>query len=320
MIYNELAAALSQGAVVLATVIRVKGSVPREVGAKMLIALDGRCFETIGGGAGEAKVIQQALEVLQTGQKQQIEIDLTGATTRETEGICGGWMQVWLERWQGEAAIALVNQIVTQLRSGQSVTLVTPYGEGLPYLSADQSVEDAFVETLQPAPLLLIVGAGHVGEQLAKIAQLSGFQIAIQDDRPDWANPERYPQAKFIWSQLDQALAQLSTHAHLYVALVTRGYRYDLAALTALLNRDLPCTSIGMIGSERRVKQVYDQLEQSGIPAAKLQPIYAPIGLDIGALTPAEIAVSITAELILVRRGGTGKSLSWNMRAKLGLP
>jgi xanthine dehydrogenase accessory factor len=307
MIYEKLVALLAQGAVVVATVVSVKGSAPREVGAKMLIAAGG-CFDTIGGGAGEAKVVRQARIVLQTGQKQPIEIDLTGTPTRETEGICGGWMRVWLERWQGEAAIALAGQILAQLRLGNSVTLVTPYGAGFPYLGADQPA-NTFIETLQPDPMLLIVGAGHVGEQLANVAHLSGFQIALQDDRPDWANLARYPQAALIAPQLDQALAQLASHPQLYAALVTRSYRYDLAALTALLNREPPCLYIGMIGSLHRVRQVYHQVERAGISAAKLGAVYAPIGLDIGALTPAEIAVSISAELILVRRGGTGKSL-----------
>ena len=158
--------------------------------------------------------------------------------------------------------------------------------------------------------MLLIVGAGHVGEQLARVAHLIGFQIAIQDDRPEWANTERYPQAAFIYSNIEQALEELSNHSSLHVALVTRGYRYDLDALTALLNRDLPCAYIGMIGSERRVMQVYEQTKQMGISEDKLKSIYAPIGLDIGALTPAEIAVSIGAELIMLRRGGTGRSLS----------
>jgi xanthine dehydrogenase accessory factor len=162
--------------------------------------------------------------------------------------------------------------------------------------------------------MLLIVGAGHVGEQLAKVAHLSGFRITIQDDRPEWANLERYPQAAFIYSHIDQALTELSNHGSLYVALVTRGYRYDLEALTALLNRDLPCSYIGMIGSDRRVKEVLEQVKQMGISTEKLQFVYAPIGLDIGALTPAEIAVSITAELIMLRRGGNGRSLSVSLR------
>ena len=315
MIYAELLSLLSQGAVVVATVISTKGSVPREVGAKMLITCD-RCIDTIGGGAGEAKVIAQARKVLQTGEKRRIEIDLSGSPKRQTEGVCGGWMEILLERWQGDAAIAIARQIITELKLGRSVILVTPFGDAYPYLIKEKGERrkekdsEAFIEVLEPVPMLLIVGAGHVGEQLAKVAHLVGFQIVIQDDRPEWANSERYPQAAFIYSNIEQALEELSNHSSLHVALVTRGYRYDLDALTALLNRDLPCAYIGMIGSERRVMQVYEQTKQMGISEDKLKSIYAPIGLDIGALTPAEIAVSISAELIMLRRGGTGRSLS----------
>jgi xanthine dehydrogenase accessory factor len=319
MIYEDLLISLSQGAVVVATIINAKGSVPREVGAKMLITRD-RCIDTIGGGAGEAKVISQAREVLEGGKKKLVEIDLTGAPNRQTEGICGGWMQLLLERWHGEEAIALVEQILTSLNLGRSLTLVTSLGDAHPYLIKEigerkkEKGGEWFIEVLEPAPMLLIVGAGHVGEQLAKVAHLVGFRIAIQDDRPEWANLERYPQAAFIYSHIDQALTELSNHGSLYVALVTRGYRYDLEALTALLNRDLPCSYIGMIGSDRRVKEVLEQVKQMGISTEKLQFVYAPIGLDIGALTPAEIAVSISAELIMLRRGGNGRSLSYNSK------
>ncbi len=299
---------------VLATVVQVKGSVPREVGAKMIIAADGQIFGTIGGGAGEAKVIQQALNVLQTGKKQSVEIDLTGAPHRATQGICGGIMQVWLERWKGDRAISLIDQILTQLESGQSVSIVTPFErDQSPYLS-DACPDRAFVETLEPPPTLLIVGAGHCGIQLAKAADLIGFQVIVQDDRVEWAKVDRYPNAKIYNDSIHHTLAQLTTHTQLYAALVTRGYQYDLAALQALIQRSLPCRYIGMIGSEKRVRQVYQAIEQTGIPAEKLRSIYAPIGLDIGALTPEEIAISISAELILVRRGGTGRSLSESLR------
>lgn len=315
MIYEHLLGLLHQEAVVVATVIKVKGSVPREVGAKMLIT-ESACVDTIGGGAGEAKAIAKAREVLTTGVRTLIEIDLTGtpnSSHRPTEGICGGWMEVLLERWQGEQAIALVTEIIANLRSGKEITLVTPLIQNVMidgaerYLSSQQT--DSFIEVLKPEPMLLIVGAGHVGEQLAKVAHLSGFQIAIQDDRSEWANRDRYPQATFIYSSITHALTELAHHQELYVALVTRGYRYDLEALTALLDRQVACAYIGMIGSDRRVKQVLAEVKRE-IPITISPSIYAPIGLDIGALTPAEIAVSIVAELIMVRRGGSGRSLS----------
>lgn len=317
--YRQFAQVLRQEPVVLATVTQVKGSVPREVGAKMIVRSQGQIIGTIGGGAGEGKVIQRALTVLETGEKQIVEIDLTGAPQRETQGICGGMMQVWLERWNPQNGIVLINQLLDRLKTGQTATLITPFNsDQFPYLLSSQTpltLQKAFTEVLQPPPLLLILGAGHVGEQLAKVAHLIGYDIAIQDDRPAWANAERYPQASMILTDsIASAMSKLAAHSQLHAALVTRGYQYDLEALTALLQRELPCPYIGMIGSEKRVRQVYQAIEKTGLPRDKLRSIYAPIGLDIGALTPEEIAVSIAAELILIKRGGTGRPLSDALR------
>ncbi len=318
---HQLAEALQTDAAVLATVVQVRGSVPREVGAKMVICADGRIFNTIGGGAGEAKVIRQAMQVLATGENQLVEIDLSGAPQREVQGICGGWMQVWLGLWQGETAIALIHQILQHLETGQPITLITPLDpQRSPYLlplhtphrSAERSHRSPpphapflFTELLPPPPTLLIVGAGHVGEQLAKVAHLIGFQVMIQDDRPEWANDQRYPQAaKIFATPIQPAIAHLASHTQLYAALVTRSYQYDLEALQALLQRHIPCVYLGMIGSKKRVQQVYAAIAQAGISPRMLESIHAPIGLEIGALTPEEIAVSIAAELIQVRRIG----------------
>ncbi|MFQ4135361.1 XdhC family protein [Nodosilinea sp. PGN35] len=320
--FQQLAQALEYGPAVLATVTSVRGSVPREVGAKLVVDSAGQAFGTIGGGAGEAKVLRQAKEVLQTGQKQFVDLDLSGLPQRQTQGVCGGHMRVWLERWQGDAAKALAQTVLQRLQTERSLTLVTPLEQGKgPYLVENAVQIDpaiAFVETLHPAPTLLIVGAGHVGIQLAQVAHLIGFQIAVQDDRPEWANIDYYPQASQILAEpLDRAIASLAQHQNLYAALVTRGYTYDLEALQLLLQRPSPCRYIGMIGSEKRVRQVYGAIAQAGITNEQLAGIYAPIGLDIGALTPAEIAVSIGAELIMVQRGGTGRSLSERLRRAL---
>ncbi|MBC7971512.1 MAG: XdhC family protein [Verrucomicrobia bacterium] len=319
--YQQLAAALQQDPVVVVTVVDAKGSVPREVGAMMLLCSDGSTIGTIGGGAGEASAIEQARQVLATGKKQLVKIDLSGTLERTKQGICGGKMHVWLERWQGNSAIALANEIVTLLQSGQSGFLVIPSApERSPYLSTPHSPlptphSPTFILPLLPAPTLLIVGAGHVAVPLAQMAHLIDFRVVVQDDRPEFANQQRFPDAIVLAQSIDAAIATLNHAPPLYVALVTRGYQHDLAALKVLLPRSPHY--IGMIGSEKRVKSVLQALQQDGIPsmeaslvAARLQTIYAPIGLDLGALTPAEIAVSICAELISVHRGGNGRSLS----------
>jgi xanthine dehydrogenase accessory factor len=304
--YQHLAQALASGPVVLATVIESKGSVPREIGAKMGITARGRIFGTIGGGAAEARVIQQAIGVLETGEPQWVELDLTGAPQRETHGICGGIMRVWLACWSGESAIALVQNILSTLLSGQSTTLITPLlVEKSPYLLPEvpaQIPASTLIEILHPPPLLLIVGAGHCGIQLAKVAHWIGFQIAVQDERPEWANTHHYPQA--IWistAAIASTIDRFADHPQLYVALLTRGYQHDIEALTALLLRDLPYPYVGMMGSEKRVQQVLKAIAKLDKPSP-LPTIHAPIGLDIGALTPEEIAISICAELIQVKR------------------
>lgn len=305
--YQQLIEVLNQGDVVVATVTRVKGSVPREIGAKMLICADGRTFETIGGGAGEFKVIHQAGEVLKTGNKQLVEIDLSGAPERETQGVCGGLMQVLLERWSGKKAIALTEKILQNLERGESAILVTYFDKTFPYLLPENNPilisDQTFIETLKPPPTLLIIGAGHVGEKLSQIADFIGFKIIIQDSRTELTHPERFPPRVQIFNQsVSNVLEQLTSHDHLYIALVSRGYIYDIEALKVILNWDLSYQYIGMIGSQKRINWVYQDLQESGISPHQLEKIHAPIGLEIGALTPEEIAISIGAELIRVYR------------------
>jgi xanthine dehydrogenase accessory factor len=287
---------------VLATVIETKGSTPREVGAKMLVCEWGEIFGTIGGGAGEAKVVETAKIVLQSGEKQAVEIDLT---TLQAEGICGGKMRVWLEIWQGAKSLRLVSQILANLEKGQSAILATPFNQQIsPYLLAENELplKNAFVERVEPPPFLLIIGAGHVGIELAKIAANIGFEIVVQDERPEWANPENYPNAKEILPEtVETAINRFANQSKLFIALLTRGFDYDVQALAAILHLKKSCAYLGMIGSERRVREVFREMEKRGFSKNELNRIRAPIGLKIGALTPAEIAVSIAAELISVR-------------------
>ena len=316
--YQQLRSILEREAIVVATIVKVKGSAPREVGAKMAVCKDGSIIGTIGGGAGEGKVIEQALEVFSTGKKQVVEIDLTGTPRRDIQGVCGGKVQVWLEKWSGAKAIALNRKILDLFQTGQSAKLITPFvEEAEPYLLSDRQygrifrpyTSDQFIETIQPSPILLIVGGGHVATALAQIANFAGFQIAVQDDRPEFVTPQRFPQAAFLFSSIDSALSKLAAHSQIYIALVTRGYTQDIEALQAILQRPLAYQYIGAIGSQKRIRMIHQELEKQEISIETLSNFYAPIGLDIGALTPEEIAISICGELIKVRRGGTGLSL-----------
>lgn len=161
---------------------------------------------------------------------------------------------------------------------------------------------EVYIEPLAAAAQLYIIGAGHVGWHLARLAQETGFRIHIVDDREKFANAERFPgAAEIVVGDIPAWLAGVQIPAHAYVAIITRGHQHDLSALRALATR--PLRYLGMIGSKAKVARVYDALIAEGVPADALTRVHAPIGLDIGAVTPAEIAVSILAELVAVRHG-----------------
>jgi len=168
---------------------------------------------------------------------------------------------------------------------------------------------DVHVDPLLPDPRLYIVGAGHVGHQLARIAVEAGFRIHVIDDREKFANAERFPNAETI--EVDDIggwLHRAELPSTAYVVVVTRGHTHDFEAIRALAARDL--RYLGLIGSRAKVARIFDALEAEGMPAECLARVHAPIGLDIGAITPAEIAVAILAELIAIRHGKDVSALS----------
>ena len=159
-----------------------------------------------------------------------------------------------------------------------------------------------YIEPLESTPRLYVIGAGHVGFHLAKLATTIGFRIHVLDDREKFANEERFPQAdEVVVETIPDWLGHADIPSSAYVVIVTRGHRHDLDALRALAVRDL--RYLGLIGSKAKVKRIYDALLAEGMPLECLQRVHAPVGLDIGAVSPEEIAVSILAELIAVRRG-----------------
>jgi xanthine dehydrogenase accessory factor len=161
---------------------------------------------------------------------------------------------------------------------------------------------EVYIEPIEPTPRLYIVGAGHVAQHLAAMARIAGFRTHILDDREKFANRERFPGAdEIVVHPIPEWLAAAHFPSNAYAVVVTRGHRHDWAALRALAGRDL--RYLGLIGSRAKVKRIYDALLADGVPLEHLSRVYAPIGLDIGAVTPEEIAVSILAELVAVRRG-----------------
>ena len=176
---------------------------------------------------------------------------------------------------------------------------------------------DVYIEPIEPSPELYIIGAGHVGFHLARLAHEVGFRVHVVDDREKFANADRFPHAaEVVADDIPAWLARTPLPPHAYAVIVTRGHVNDLEALRALVAREL--RYLGLIGSRAKVARVYDALVADGVAAERLASVHAPIGLDIGAVTPQEIAVSILAELIAVKHGkiggrdAAGLSMQWN--------
>jgi xanthine dehydrogenase accessory factor len=175
---------------------------------------------------------------------------------------------------------------------------------------------DVFVEPIEPAPHLYILGAGHVGYQLGQLAPTVGFTLHVVDDRQKFANRERFPEAaEVIVDSLDTWVAGAEIPSTAYVVVLTRGHRQDFDVLRGLADREF--RYVGLIGSRAKVARLTDALLEAGVSPEWLKRLHAPVGFDIGAVSPEEIAVSILAELIAVRRGRIGEgqaatlSLQW---------
>lgn len=165
---------------------------------------------------------------------------------------------------------------------------------------------DIFVEPILPQPRALIFGAGHISKSLSKVASLAGFATCVVDDRESYANRERFPDAdEVLAGEYEAVFPGLAVNEVSYVIIVTRGHRDDLRVLR--LAAVTAARYVAMIGSQRKVISVVKELEKEGVPREALERIHAPMGLEIGAVTPEEIAVSVVAEMIAVRRNADSK-------------
>ncbi|MBK7916247.1 MAG: XdhC family protein [Chloroflexi bacterium] len=251
-ILQELLAAQEAGeTVILATVIKARGSVPRHAGAKMLVYADGRTSGTIGGGELEARVTAVAQEMFHDTQPRIIPYALVDPA-RGDPGVCGGEMEIYME-------------------------------------------------TYQPPASVLVIGCGHVGQAVAGLAHWLGYRVIVTDDRVELASPTVIPDADvYLPGDFAAIWPQLTITANTYIVVVTRNVLVDQAILPRLVSSRAPY--IGVMGSRRRWAETQRLLLAAGLPEADLTRFHSPIGLELKAEDPQEIAISIMAEIIQFRR------------------
>jgi xanthine dehydrogenase accessory factor len=217
-----------------------------------------------------------------------------GRVRTEDAPLTAGWLgSPALER----AATEVIDQAIADPRARDGLR---PGPHGVEF----------YLEVRRPLRELIVVGAGHVAQPMAHLGSLLGYRVTVLDDRPDFATRERFPDAdRLVRADFSDPFADVRIHERSHLLLVTRGHKYDYECLIRALRTDPPPAYIGMIGSRRRVRATYVQLLDEGVDRPLLDRIHAPVGLDIGAETPEEIAVAVAAELVMLARGGTGTSL-----------
>lgn len=209
----------------------------------------------------------------------------------------------------GEIESRVIKEALAAIQDGQSRLLsydmVNPQ-EGDPGVCG--GTVEVFVEPVLPRPLVLIVGGGHVGKAVAHLARWLNFRVAVSDDRVEFCTPEANPDANlFLPVPMAEIPSQVKITPQTYIVLTTRGVNVDITGLPALL--DSPAAYLGVIGSRRRWSLTRKALLEAGIPEDRLNRVVSPIGLELNAETPEEIAVSIMAEIIMLRNGGTGRPM-----------
>lgn len=297
----------------------------------MLVRADGTIDGTIGGGIGEYEIIAQARRAISSRQSLVTTTSLAGEQGLDSPAICGGWFQTAIAFWSPEDYRKPAKQIANALEQGLTLMLFEYPGGGIvtyePATGQSTSAgnlplsvetlltawkkeqqpglqeldgQQLMVTPLLPPPQMVIFGAGHLAIPLVEMASWCGFATTVIDDRDEFADPGRFPKAKkVLTAPMDAVKNLVAPSMTTYFVLITREHRHDDLLLRQLLG--LPYAYLGMIGSRRRTTKVKERLVDDGYPVAEIEAIHSPIGLEIGAQTPEEIAISIMAEIISVK-------------------
>ena len=329
-IYDIIVHTLAQGKRgILATIVRRVGATPRDAGAKIFIEEYGKLSGTIGGGCVEAEAWQKAQEILNSGEPKFFHYAMNGQQVEDEGMICGGSLDIFMEPVIVRHK-ELYESILSAEKRGERGIIITRF-EGASYtktliktseeLMGDELDRDTIVqvkdrlndkkpnlvngmivEPLVPSSILYIYGAGHISQSISKIAKTVGFRITVLDDRGDFASRERFPEAdEIVVDDFDFVSQHIPHDGGSYAVIVTRGHKHDAIVLEEVLK--LPHRYIGMIGSKRKVHIIYEALKAKGVDGNLLASVHAPIGIEINAETPEEIALSIVSELVKVRGG-----------------
>ncbi len=315
--------------VVRAVILRTWGSTPREVGADMVIDSSGGLLGTVGGGCGEAEVYELACEMLESDHLPSasiLHVDLTEDPEEGGGKVCGGRFDVLLHRLSPSRDLSAVKSVVEALAREESRLWQTEWADVEPgfwklgQIRRDFSVSShlregrepgfkldiegsrvSFTEPIGQFRKLIVVGAGHIARPLCAMASLAGYAVVVLDDRQEYAREQFFPDAfKVVCGEYQDVLPGLTRGPLVSVVLVTRGHKHDQDCLRLVAGSELEY--VGMIGSQRRIDAVFAELVEEGLDADWLRGVCAPIGLDIGAQTPAEIACCILAQMIQRRR------------------
>ncbi|NCB62586.1 MAG: XdhC/CoxI family protein [Clostridia bacterium] len=331
--FQELKARLGSGEdLALATVVARSGSAPRGAGARMLVGTGGRVWGTVGGGLIERRAELMALEALKTKACMLQEFSLDADRLTGIGMVCGGDVTLAVQVLPGGDAglLALANAALALLRSGGDgwllAALTGPEAGKLRLLTSGQAEEvfpvpprpeeeqvlfeaegaGQFAQRLARPGAVYLFGGGHVARELAPLLARLDFRYSVVDDREEFSRPADFPGAEQVLRcDFDRILDAVAPGPSDYAAVMTRGHLFDLEVQKQLLTT--PVGYIGVMGSRKKMSFVFGQLREAGFTDTDLARIITPIGLPLGGETPAEIALSIAAQLVQLRAGAAGK-------------
>lgn len=326
---------------VLVSLLNLKGSSPRHEGSKLLVTADGKSYGTIGGSILEASAIKKAQYALKIKKPDLFRFDMAATGTGAEGMMCGGNAEVLLGYLEPSSANKkLAEQWLAAVTGGKDCFLLTFFsgdegdikigGRSLMFkdgtLLGDLPLDEAaagkikealrtvtsatvlqaedwnvLIDPMRKLKTLYLFGGGHVAVPTAHIAAMAGFRVVVVDDRPEYANAERFPEARetVVTPDFAHAVEDRPIDKDSYIVIITRGHQFDRVVLEQALKTN--AEYIGMISSRRKRDVMYTSLRESGVPQSALDGVHSPIGLAIGGETPEEIAVSIVAEIISVR-------------------